>query len=152
MSGFEIAGIVLGAFPLAIEGLKLYEKLARRCEIWRQTEFEYKKCLQELSYHRRCFQTNLQSLLLPLVADKQTVESLIASPNAKEWEDVGLDQALRQRLRDSYELYVDIISSLRSLMADAEKHLGIDSSYLQARLSNPDISNFSEGNKKDKQN
>ncbi|KAI0150958.1 hypothetical protein BJ166DRAFT_378472 [Pestalotiopsis sp. NC0098] len=135
MSGFEIAGIVLGAFPLAIEGLKMYEKLARQWDMWRQTGREYTKCLHELNYHRLSFESHLRRLLLPLVVvESQMIETLIASPKGQEWRDAALNDALRQRLDKSYDTYLGIMHSLQSLMVDAENHLGINSLDLQARL------------------
>lgn len=134
MSGFEIAGIVLGAFPLAIEGLKMYEELARSIKIWRHIQREYIQCLHELRYHHRNFESNLRFLLLPLVAGKQTIDALIGSPKGHRWKDASLERALRNRLQESYDIYFDTIQCFQSLMANVEKHLGFDSSEIEERL------------------
>ncbi|KAF7538247.1 hypothetical protein G7054_g3085 [Neopestalotiopsis clavispora] len=137
MSGLEIAGIVLGAFPLAIEGFKAYGNLARRCEIWRHIRKEYQKCLRELKYHHVLFAQHLRCLLLPLVVEPSRIKSLIAHPCGKEWEDIDLDQALRDRLHHSYDVYVDIIGSLQSLLENAKEHLGIESSESLSTYGHP---------------
>lgn len=140
MSGFEIAGIVLGAFPLAIEGWKMYGGLARRWEIWHDTRREYQQCLNRLTYHHTKFELSLQELLLPLVADPQRVKALIADPKGTEWGDDRLDQALRRRLCGSYDSYFNIVQSLQILMESANKHLGINSPELQEIMSSDNVS------------
>lgn len=52
MSGFEVAGIVLGAFPLAIEALDRYREVAKRCGYWYKIRLEYQKSSDSLTYYR----------------------------------------------------------------------------------------------------
>jgi hypothetical protein len=70
MSGIEVAGLVLGAFPIAIWGLEHYCDVARRMGFWYEIRSNYQRTSNELKFHYLSFERNLEQLLYPLVADE----------------------------------------------------------------------------------
>lgn len=142
MSGFEVAGIVLGAFPIAIEGVKYYKEVKRCWKNWKDVRRDYQECLNDLELQQTIFNFNIRHLLLPLVAEPQRVEALIANPKGEEWANPDLDLALHHRLHDAYGSYMKAIRSMQDLIVNAEKYLGIESPELQARFNPLNVSHI----------
>ncbi|KAM0425591.1 hypothetical protein ACHAPT_009122 [Fusarium lateritium] len=115
MSGFEVAGVVLGAFPLAVSALEKYGEVAKRLKFWLNIQLEYKKCMDDLNYQHLCFQLNLKELLLPLLPDDK-IKELLADPGGECWQRQDVSGLLEDRLRDSHSLYVGCIEKIRSTM------------------------------------
>lgn len=133
MSGIEIAGLVLGAFPLLIQALKTYREGAETLKDWWKIERAYKKTNQDLNYHQILFEENVERFLLPLVADDDELRALMADPAGKGWEDAELELRLRQRLPKSYDLFLDIIGDISGLVESLKGELGVKGRF-QARV------------------
>lgn len=135
MSGIEIAGLVLGAFPLIITALERYREGAELLSDWWRIQRAYKSCKREVEYHRILFETNVEEFLLPLVVDNEELKALMDSPAGEEWDDPELEERLQQRLPKSYNLFIDIMGEIRQLMEKLLKEMGVDNPVLQNRLS-----------------
>lgn len=134
MSGFEVAGIVLGAFPLAISALEGYRQLARRMKFFHEIREEYQKCLNDLRYNRLRFHRNIKQLLIPLGADKAEVNDLLANPGGEVWSNHPIATALEARLEESYSLYLDTIDSIKITMDELNSELAMDVRGFQERV------------------
>lgn len=134
MSGFEIAGVVLGAFPIAIIALEKYREVAKLWGFWWEIRSEYQKCSSEVKFHRLGFTRNLKQLLLPMVSDKAQILRLLAEPGGKEWKEQSIAQQLEDRLQDSYELYFEIIQQLQRAMEELQEVLAVDKTNVQDNL------------------
>ena len=135
MTGFEIAGAVLGAFPIAIEALERYRDVARYWGFWWEIRSEYQKCSNELKFHQLSFRRNLKQLLLPLVADEDQIKRLLVDPGGEGWREQSVAQQLQDRLQESYELYLEIIQQLKTTMDELNRELAISKSGFQEKLS-----------------
>ncbi|KAM0231193.1 hypothetical protein ACHAP5_011133, partial [Fusarium lateritium] len=127
MSGFEVAGIVLGAFPIAIStvkaGFENYDAIARKLKLFYAFKCEYKICCDDLVFNRLMFKANLRQLLLPLVVSDEKVELLLANPGGPEWRQDELDNLLRRRLSDSYTLFSNYVVKMREMLCDLNSQL-----------------------------
>lgn len=83
MSGVELAGLVLGAFPLLISALEHYRNLADAAGIFWKIKREHRKWMHDLKICHLAFERNLQFLLLPLVADDEAIDKLLTDPGGK---------------------------------------------------------------------
>ncbi|KAK4452752.1 hypothetical protein QBC34DRAFT_345838 [Podospora aff. communis PSN243] len=133
MSGVEIAGLVLGAFPVAIWALERYREVARMMGFWYEIRLEYQRSSNELKFHRLSFIRNLKQLLLPVVHDDAQLQHLISDPGGDAWQDPEVQSALEVRLDDSYDLYLEILSEMRRVMQDLSQELAIDNDAAQPR-------------------
>jgi hypothetical protein len=88
MSGIEIAGLVLGAFPVILHALEGYRKAAEGMTDWWRIQRTYTKCYQDLRYHQIIFEENVERFLLPLVVDDNESRTLMADPAGKGWSHV----------------------------------------------------------------
>lgn len=137
MSGFEVAGIVLGAFPLAITALDKYREVATRLGLFYKIRLEYKKCRDALEFHQLTFTRHLRQLLLPLVVDDDRIAVLLADPGGDSWRDQAVAGLLRKRLQDSFALYVGYIEGMESVMKRVNRELAADSDAVQERVNAP---------------
>jgi hypothetical protein len=102
MSGVEVASFVLAAFPLMISALEHYRKSAEVLEGWWKIKREYRKCKDNLNYHKVVFEENLEELLLPLIVDKDKLQRLLDDPGGPEWKDPELEKMLKERMPKTY--------------------------------------------------
>ncbi|KUJ07975.1 uncharacterized protein LY89DRAFT_742271 [Mollisia scopiformis] len=121
MSGVEIAGFVLAAFPLLISALEHYRETAEVLEGWWNIKTEYKKCMRNIKYHQIVFEENLEELLLPLIADEEKLQRLLQNPGGHEWDDTELEKILQKRMPKTYSVYLDTIK----MMAKTQKSPGL---------------------------
>ena len=134
MSGLEVAGVVLAAFPLILESLESQRKVARTWSIWWQIRREYQKSSHELKYHQLAFERNLKFLLLPLVATDDQIESLLSTPGGPEWQNADLAQQLEQRLKGSLDAYLSIVHAMEETLDSLKKELGAHKSSINDSL------------------
>lgn len=134
MSGVEVAGFILGAFPLLISALEDYRQGWEILEDWWKIKSEYKKCQQNLKLQKLVFEENLEQLLSTLVHDDDELKQLIASPGEKLWQDPELEEGLRERLPRSYEVYLEIIGEILTVIESLKKEIGVDVPAFQGRI------------------
>jgi hypothetical protein len=134
MSGIEVAGLVLGAFPLLIYALESYHEGAEVVGDWWQIERAYIKCKQELKYHQLLFEGNIENLLLPLVVDDNELNQLMKNPAGKAWENPELEKKLQKRLPKAYDIFLELMVSINKLMESFKKVLGVNNPRFQAKV------------------
>lgn len=125
MSGIEIAGLLLGVFPLLISALEHYRESAEVLDDWWQIKKEYKKCKNEIKVQELAFENNLERFLLPLVVDDNEIAALIAEPGGIKWKDPALEDKLKSRLPKSYEVFLDTIFDIKSTVDGLKEELGV---------------------------
>lgn len=139
MSGVEVAGFVLAAFPLAISALEHYRTTAETLGVFWKIRREYKTWMHGLKIGRLAFEQNLEQFLLPLIADEDELERLIAEPDGPGWKNPVLEKRLRQRLPKSYDLYLESIDHIKDVMDDLSHELGIDKAGFQSKVSEDEV-------------
>ncbi|KAJ6437185.1 aldo keto reductase [Purpureocillium lavendulum] len=144
MSGIEVAGLVLGAFPIAITLLEKYGEAAKRVGLFLHIRVEWKHWKDDLKFHEIAFRRHLRQLLLPLVFDDETIEQLMLSPGSEAWKSYRVAAVLEKRLLEAYELYRSYIDGLDQVMNEVKEHLALDSDAVQgvmnSQVGEPDAS------------
>ncbi|KAK3338726.1 LOW QUALITY PROTEIN: hypothetical protein B0H65DRAFT_511117 [Neurospora tetraspora] len=141
MSGLEIAGLVLGALPLAIEVLDRYGEVARRIDVFFKIRTEYQEWRRQLKYNNLLYERNLKELLLPLMIDDETekdkIPELIKDPFGSWWTEPKTARLLQERLDDGYEVYMDCIQVIKQVMEDIVHELALGHSSVQSKITTP---------------
>ena len=137
MSGFEVAGVVLGAFPVAISALEGYREVANRLGLFFQIRLEYKKALDNLKIHQLTFTRHLRQLLLPLIVDDDRIAILLADPGGPSWKEQAVAELLEKRLQDSFPLYMSCIMGLQQVMQEINREFAVDSEAVQDNIKSP---------------
>ena len=142
MSGIEAAGFVLAVFPLLISALEDYRQGWGILEDWWKIKREYKKCQQNIKLQKLVFEENLEQLLSTLVYDKDELKLLIADPGGDKWRDAGLEHGLKERLPRSYDIYLEIIGEIKTIMESLKNALGVDMTGIQGKLACEEVGNL----------
>ncbi|KLU85048.1 hypothetical protein MAPG_04080 [Magnaporthiopsis poae ATCC 64411] len=140
MSGFEIAGVVLGAFPIAVSALDGYRRVARKAKLYVTIRAEHTKCEKELKFHELALKRHLRQLLLPIVSDNDRVSLLLAHPAGEGWKDARISRCLEERLGDSYETYLGYVVCMGETLEKLKTALAFDCDAVQEKLDTPAVS------------
>ena len=115
MSGFEVAGIVLGALPLLISALEHYaEGINTAKRFWRY-KTEIRSLILQINTERSIFINTVEQLLTGVVEAKQ-MACLISFPAGQMWQEMGIEADLKNRLRGSYEIYLENVRSMEKAL------------------------------------
>ncbi|KAF2643630.1 hypothetical protein P280DRAFT_466398 [Massarina eburnea CBS 473.64] len=144
MSGIEVAGVLLGAFPLIISGIEHCHNVAKVGGYFWQVRKEFNRCRSNLNYNEILYKRNLKALLVPIVTEPDDVALLIADVGGARWKDPKLQERLEARLQDSCDVYMDIIKDINETVEDMKRELCFDKSTVQDQLALPE-------NKKERQ-
>lgn len=134
MSGIEIAGLVLGAFPLLIHALESYRESLDILKDWYKIQRAYRHSIRTLGILQVQFERNVERFLLPLVVDDDELKELMANPAGKGWEDPDLETRLQQRLPESYKWFLETIVEINRIVEALKKELGVTNHNFQARV------------------
>lgn len=134
MSGIELAGLVLGAFPIALAALGKYRDVAETLGTFWRIRREHQQWTHSLNICKLAFEQNLEELLLPLIVDDDELQWLVQNPDAPKWRDPELEDRLRERLPKSYGLYLETMSRIQHVMVEVTQELGVGKSepWIQA--------------------
>ena len=142
MSGIEAAGFVLAVFPLLISALEDYRQGWEILEDWWKIKREYKKCQQNIKLQKLVFEENLEQLLSTLVYDENELKLLIADPGGDKWRDAGLERGLKERLPRSYDIYLEIIGEIKTIMESLKNALGVDLTGIHGKIAGEEVGNL----------
>lgn len=138
MSGLEVAGIVLGAFPLLISGIEHWRDVAKVGGFYWRIRKEHTKCQRDIQFYEIVYKNNLKELLLPLLHDIDEVAKLIANPGGLRWSDKALQKQLECRLKESYQSYLDTMAEMNEIAEELKKELCFDEKNVQDKLLPPE--------------
>lgn len=134
MSGLEVAGVLLGAFPLLISGLEHWRDVAKIRGFWRHIRKEHTACTREIELHAILYKRNLETLLLPIVTEQSQLDGLLSDPGGPSWHSKPLQKRFASRLLDACNLYMNLVSEMNEIAKDLRKELCLDSTIVQSKL------------------
>lgn len=102
MSGLEIVGVVLGAFPLILEGAKGLRSHLEMSKSWWNFRTEYSTFVSIIEGEAIAYSQNLEFLLSPLDLDQDQLRGLQEDPKSPQWHDSGVQKKLRDRIKNQY--------------------------------------------------
>ena len=116
MSGIEVAGLVLGAFPLVIAGVQFYINGCDTVKRWRKWESVLAHLARNVKAEHRIFRNICKRLELEIIHDGQ---------RQREVTEAQID-ALEERLGDSYDDFVAVARDLAKTLAKCRRKLDLD--------------------------
>lgn len=144
MSGLEILGVILGAFPLAISAMEHYEECKKVAGTFYKIRRAHRKDLGRVKDCQLKFRLNMKELLLPLLADdlvsKIEYEQLLASPGGPGWQEDHVEESLAERLGDCHERYIEILKEMEETMVLLCRATKVDDEQFQALLKSQNVS------------
>jgi hypothetical protein len=127
MSGFEIAGVVLGSVPIIVQACQFYVKLIEDSHILRRRYYirELRSRVRTLNVEYVRLQNVCEKLLLGLVPTSQ-IEILIADPLGDAWRDASVQQSINARLLRGGSAFSETLEDMLDAITTLKKKMGID--------------------------
>lgn len=131
MSGIEVAGIVLAVIPLIITGIEAYDrKIKRRRNLLEELEDLKDELESEYAKFR-----NTMELLLSDSVDDRTFNQLFSDVGGKLWSNTRVEECLKNRLRQDYEIFRKYVNRMSSSVEDLQKSFPSDIENVRASQS-----------------
>ncbi|KAI8310682.1 hypothetical protein K4K61_000285 [Colletotrichum sp. SAR11_59] len=107
MSGFEVAGVVLGTIPLVISALEQYQKGISTMRKWRN------------------YQRELRSLIWNLETER--IESMVEDPFGPAWHEDTIQAKIKTRLWRSFSVFENTIKEIEKATKEMMTQLNVQS-------------------------
>jgi hypothetical protein len=124
-SGIEVAGLVLGAFPIVVSALEHYREGFETLQDWWRFRTEYLGFVHAVGVQSVLFSENLEVLLAQIIASDAEMDSLLQDPGGDPWCDPTLEERMQRRLPKSYEYYRCTVDDINEVMDKLKGKLGI---------------------------
>ncbi|PNP60861.1 hypothetical protein FNYG_14390 [Fusarium nygamai] len=124
MSGLEIAGLILGAIPVAIEALKSGSQAIAILRRSRRYENELERLVNKLENERVRLQDVSEKVLVDLVPHSR-IEELIQNPDRMFNDDPELKAKLRRRLWKGFDLFDQTLKDINVTMNEAINRISV---------------------------
>jgi hypothetical protein len=111
MSGIEVAGLVLGAFPLVISGLKFYLEGISTITRYARYKEGIKNLLMAIECEHRILQNTCEKLLGGILPSEE-IKRLLDDPSGSSWKRTEIQTALKTRLREDLAIYVNTLGEI----------------------------------------
>lgn len=117
MSGVEVVGILLGAFPLVISAIEHYDDMLEPTKAFLKFGFHLERLRSQLRTLYTSFQLTTNALLQPLV-DEEKLDDMIENTNSLHWHDQSIVQSLKARLHRGYDDYIDMMNKVQNTVLE----------------------------------
>lgn len=141
MSGIEIAGVVLGSFPILLKCLEYYREGFQPLEEWWHFRTHFIAFIDDIRHQMMRYNENMIRLLDPIIADNDSLTALVRDANEPRWTDGSLDVLLENRLASEHERFLrivkrmeDVVESLKKFLQIKDSHVGLKHDYLDLML------------------
>ncbi|KAJ4022609.1 hypothetical protein NW752_000185 [Fusarium irregulare] len=121
MSGFEVAGIVLGSLPLLVTALEAYCKFMRD---WGKAPLELKSLNRQLTTERAKLY-NVCDLLISDVVPQRDIDSMLQNPFGLLWRIPATNDKIRRRLWDSYDPFEQTMEEIQEALESIMRRLRV---------------------------
>ncbi|KAK0645391.1 hypothetical protein B0T16DRAFT_139624 [Cercophora newfieldiana] len=131
MSGFEIAGVVLGSIPLLISGLEHYrdgvETMDNMIQYVAVVDDILVTVSTSLAIYRQSFEALVQRLMLP----ENVLDEIWHNRDSKVWKDKSLDDKLKEEFKSpaEYETYRAAVRRLEKRIAKLKSKLELNEDF-----------------------
>jgi hypothetical protein len=129
MSGFEVAGVILGVIPLLVSALEHYANSVRTIQRFRRYKYELKTLALELKTEQTLFR-NTCELLLDGIVDDQAIDEQLTDPDGELWSKLDFQKNLQKRLGSSYEVYIERVRAMKSTLEHFRNRLELNDKWV----------------------
>lgn len=116
MSGLEVAGVVLAAFPVGCHLITQYLAVTSSVNKAKRWRAELRTCHNRLRHHHRALRTIMEKALIDVVPDEQ-IQQMIVNLRHELWRKREFARAFESK---HGEIYQDFLAALSTLEADLQ--------------------------------
>lgn len=127
MSGIEIAGLVLGSFPILLNCLDYYREGFEPLEQWWQFRTSFLAFTDDIRHQMMRYNENMVRLLDPIISDNESLKTLVQNVADPRWQDGSLDGSLRERLAGEHDRFLRIMDRMSDITKDLKRLLKVES-------------------------
>ncbi|KAK0743627.1 hypothetical protein B0T18DRAFT_415589 [Schizothecium vesticola] len=138
MSGFEIAGVVLGGVPVIVSALKLYIDGANTFQRWRFYTRELKSLIRSLETEQTKLQNVCERLLVNIVPETK-IEDMINDPFGPLWKEEASAKKINERLWRSAKVFQDNVLDMNDAVEEMKKKLNLDADGKPTWIDSPGV-------------
>ena len=120
MSGFEIAGLILGIFPVLVKSLEAAVASVRQIQELQEWRVRLEGLRRDLSTQKTMY-VNTLVLLLQEVIDPNDLSELLESGDPFLWQRPEYERRLRDTLGRSYETFLHLTEALQERLRALEQ-------------------------------
>jgi hypothetical protein len=126
MSGAEVAGLILAVLPLIMHTVDSYVQGVQTLKRFRTRRYreELEDYKLRIDTQQTEFLNTLELLFDGIVDCEDELRDLLTNPKGQLWTDSTIDAKLRKRLAHSYEVYIQTMWKLYSLLQQIHETLG----------------------------
>ena len=125
MSGIEIAGLVLGGFPLLVSAAEHYKEGWEPLMRWKRFRTEFLRFIDAIDIEKQLFDQMLERFLISAEVSQDELQHFLTDPNYHGWHREDLAMTLQSRLANSYGAFMGSIRTMNELMAELESMLSL---------------------------
>lgn len=118
MSGIEVAGLVLGGFPLLISAAEHYKEGFEPLLKWKRFRTEFISFIDAIDIEKQLFVNTIERFLIEADVPQDELKAFMTIPDYKGWE--KNIQVFRSRLGPAYSAYISTINAMRGLMEELQ--------------------------------
>lgn len=122
MSGFEVAGIVLGLIPMVIKATTSYADGLSTLQRWRKYDREIQSLNRNLETERARLKNVCEKLLLGLVPHSQ-IESMIDDEGGSLWREDAIQKKMKSRLWECFDVFEANIVHVREALDEINRKI-----------------------------
>ncbi|RFN43402.1 hypothetical protein FIE12Z_12354, partial [Fusarium flagelliforme] len=123
MSGFEVAGVVLGGIPLVISTLEHYKNGISVIQRYRRYERELQRLIRNLETEKVKLQNVCEKLLDGIVPPSR-IDDMVENPGGDLWVQEETQKAIRIRLWKSWNVFETTLKDIQKATEEMYEKLG----------------------------
>ncbi|KAH6844728.1 hypothetical protein B0I37DRAFT_327480 [Chaetomium sp. MPI-CAGE-AT-0009] len=121
MSGFEVAGVVLGSIPIVITALEAYINFMKD---WGKIPSELKSIHRQLTTERAKLYNVCDQLLVDVVPQRD-IEPMLQDPMGPLWQAKEINEKIRRVLWNSYDPFAKTVLEIQDALGDIMERLRV---------------------------
>lgn len=125
MSGIEVAGLILGSFPIILNCLDYYREGFEPLEEWWCFRTHFIAFVDDINHQMMRYNGNMTRLLDPIAVDNDSLTTLVRDARDPRWTDGSLTPLLKQRLASELGRFLRIIQRMEEEIRGLKRLLGI---------------------------
>ena len=123
MSGFEVAGIILGSIPLVISTLEHYKNGISMIQRYKRYERELQRLIRNLATEKAKLQNVCEKLLDGIIPPSR-IDDMVENPGGDLWVRDDTQKAIRTRLWKSWNVFEETLRDIQTATDEMYEKLG----------------------------
>lgn len=133
MSGIEVAGLVLGSFPILLNCLDYWREGFEPLEEWWNFRTHFIAFIDDIRHQMMRYNENMIRLLEPIIADNDSLNPLVRDAKEPRWTNGSLDVSLEVRLASEHGRFLRIVKKMEEVVESLKKLLQIKANDVRLR-------------------